>query len=162
MNVPLIKSPLVALLQQPGIEVLTMRGERAILKSILIVDDSSAIRKGLRNLLSNDTGVKVCGEATNGKEAIERARELHPDVIVLDVSMPVLNGLQAAPVLHQMLPETAIILFTSYGNAVASHGTTPGIDAIISKDEGATNLLETIHTLATNHEDPSSSNPKFN
>ena len=94
MNVPLIKSPLVALLQQPGIEVLTMRGERAILKSILIVDDSSAIRKGLRNLLSNDTGVKVCGEATNGKEAIERARELVRD----------LQRIQGDPVLNRAAP----------------------------------------------------------
>lgn len=139
-----------------------MRGEGAVLKSILIVDDSSAIRKGLRNLLSSDRDVRVCGEATNGKEAIERARELNPDVIVLDVSMPVLNGLQAAPVLHRMLPGASIILFTSYGNAVAKHGTTPGIDAIISKDDGATSLLETIHSLAMSHEKPSPSDPKFN
>jgi DNA-binding NarL/FixJ family response regulator len=139
-----------------------MRGEGTILKSILIVDDSSAIRKGLRTLLSNDTDVRVCGEATNGKEAIERARELHPDVIVLDVSMPVLNGLQAAPVLHRMLPRTCIILFTSYGNAVAGHSATPGIDAIISKDDGVTSLLETIHTLAMNREKPSPSDPTFN
>lgn len=130
--------------------------------SILIVDDSSAIRKGLRNLLSHDTDVRVCGEATNGKEAIERARELHPDVIVLDVSMPVLNGLQAAPVLHQMLPGACIILFTSYGNVVAKQGATSGIDAIISKDEGGTNLLETIHSLAMSREKPSPSDPKFN
>jgi DNA-binding NarL/FixJ family response regulator len=139
-----------------------MRGEGAILKSILIVDDSSAIRKGLRNLLSNDTDVRVCGEATNGKEAIERARELHPDVIVLDVSMPVLNGLQAAPVLHRMLPGTSIILFTSYGKAVAGHSRTAGIDAVISKDDGVTSLLETIHTLAMNREKPSPSDPQFN
>jgi two-component system response regulator NreC len=130
--------------------------------SILIVDDSSAIRKGLRTLLSTDTEVRVCGEATNGKEAIERARELHPDVIVLDVSMPVLNGLQAAPVLHQMLPRTAIILFTSYGNVVAGQRKTPGIDAVISKEDAISSLLETIHALAMNDEKPSSCNPKFN
>ena len=139
-----------------------MPGQGNILKSILIVDDSSAIRKGLRTLLSTDTEVRVCGEATNGKEAIERARELHPDVIVLDVSMPVLNGLQAAPVLHQMLPRTAIILFTSYGNAVAGQRKTPGIDAVISKEDAISSLLETIHALAMNDEKPSSSNPKFN
>lgn len=132
------------------------------MKSILIVDDSSTIRKGLRNLLSTDADVIVCGEATNGKEAIERARELHPDVIVLDVSMPVLNGLQAAPVLHRMLPGASIILFTSYGKAVARHGSTPGIDAIISKDDGVSNLLETIHALAMNQEKPSPSDPQFN
>ena len=116
-------------------------------KSVLIVDDSFVIRKGLRSILANDDEVTVCGEATNGKEAIERARELHPDVIVLDVSMPVLNGLQAAPVLHKMLPQTSIILFTSYGNAVSGQDqTTVGIDAIVSKDEGATRLLEKIHS----------------
>jgi DNA-binding NarL/FixJ family response regulator len=139
-----------------------MPGLGNILKSILIVDDSSAIRKGLRTLLSTDTEVRVCGEATNGKEAIERARELHPDVIVLDVSMPVLNGLQAAPVLHQMLPRTAIILFTSYGNVVAGQRKTPGIDAVISKEDAISSLLETIHALAMNDEKPSSCNPKFN
>jgi DNA-binding NarL/FixJ family response regulator len=139
-----------------------MPAEGAILKSILIVDDSSAIRKGLRTLLSSASDVRICGEATNGKEAIERARELHPDVIVLDVSMPVLNGLQAAPVLHRMLPGASIILFTSYGSAVARDGTTPGIDAVISKDDGASDLLKTIHSLSTNHEKPSPSDPKFN
>jgi DNA-binding NarL/FixJ family response regulator len=139
-----------------------MRGEGDILKSILIVDDSSVIRKGLRTLLLNDADVRVCGEAANGEEAIERARELHPDVIVLDVSMPVLNGLQAAPVLHRMLPAASIILFTSYGSAVVRHGKTSGIDAVISKDDGITNLLETIHTLAMDHEKLSPSDPKFN
>ncbi len=116
-------------------------------KSVLIVDDSFVIRKGLRSILANDTDVTVCGEATNGKEAIERARELNPDVIVLDVSMPVLNGLQAAPVLHKMLPKASIILFTSYGNIVneQENGVT-GVDAVVSKDEGATTLLEKIHS----------------
>ena len=121
-------------------------------KSVLIVDDSFVIRKGLRKILANDDEVTVCGEATNGKEAIERARELHPDVIVLDVSMPVLNGLQAAPVLHKMLPQTSIILFTSYGSVVSGQDKTAvGIDAIVSKDEGATRLLEKIHSA---HKEP--------
>ena len=116
-------------------------------KSVLIVDDSFVIRKGLRTILANDTEVTVCGEATNGMEAIERARELNPDVIVLDVSMPVLNGLQAAPVLHKMLPKTAIILFTSYGNVVnEQENHMAGVDAVVSKDEGATSLLEKIHS----------------
>jgi DNA-binding NarL/FixJ family response regulator len=128
-------------------------------KSILIVDDSSAIRKGLKTLLANEVDVTVCGEATNGIEAIERARELNPDIIVLDVSMPGLNGLQAAPVLHKMLPSTSIILFTSYGSAVPVR--TQGVDAIISKDEGATNLLETIHAVTTHHKN-SQDNSKYN
>jgi DNA-binding NarL/FixJ family response regulator len=119
-------------------------------KSILIVDDSIAIRKGLRTLFAHEADLTVCGEASNGIEAIERARELNPDVIVLDLSMPVLNGLQAAPVLHEVVPSASIILFTSYGNVASGQaGTGSGIDAVISKDEGMTGLLEQIHTLAS-------------
>ena len=116
-------------------------------KSVLIVDDSFVIRKGLRTILANDSDVTVCGEATNGMEAIDLARQLNPDVIVLDVSMPILNGLQAAPVLHKMLPKTSIILFTSYGNVVnEQEERVAGVDAVVSKDEGATSLLEKIHS----------------
>jgi DNA-binding NarL/FixJ family response regulator len=130
----------------------------------LIVDDSVAIRKGLRNLFARERDLTICGEASNGMEAIERARELHPDVIVLDLSMPVLNGLQAAPVLHKVVPTASIILFTSYGNAVSGQAkNTAGIDAVISKDEGMGGLLEKIHTLAAHEEPPRSPHPaKFN
>lgn len=131
-----------------------------MLKSILIVDDSIAIRNGLRTLLARESDLTVCGEASNGVEAIERARELNPDVIVLDLSMPILNGLQAAPVLHEVVPSASIILFTSYGNVASGQaGLGSGIDAVISKDEGMTGLLEKIHTLPRHQRQQKPSRP---
>jgi DNA-binding NarL/FixJ family response regulator len=140
-----------------------MNPETAISKTILIVDDSVAVRNGLRTLLARERDLTICGEASNGMEAIERARELNPDVIVLDLSMPVLNGLQAAPVLHQLLPAASIILFTSYGSAVSgSAGSITGIDAVISKDEGMSGLLEQIHSLPAHRKPAESDTSKFN
>jgi len=69
--------------------------------TILIADDSIFIRKALCNLLEREEDFDVCGEAKNGKEAIEKAKELHPDLILLDLSMPVMNGLDATRVLKQ-------------------------------------------------------------
>ena len=64
-------------------------------KTILIVDDSAYIRRGLCELFKREVDFEICGEAENGREAIAKARELHPDLIVLDLSMPVMNGLDA-------------------------------------------------------------------
>jgi len=77
-------------------------------KSVLVVDDNAAIRKMLASaFLSN--GFKTCGEAENGKEAVEAAKQINPDVITLDLSMPVMNGLTAASKLRRIFPTTPII-----------------------------------------------------
>ena len=65
-------------------------------KSVLIVDDVEMIRRAVRELFTSEADFDVCGEAANGQEAIERAQEFHPDLIVLDLSMPVMNGIDAA------------------------------------------------------------------
>lgn len=72
-------------------------------KSVLIVDDNAFIRQSLCELFKREADFEVCGEAENGKDAIEKARELHPDLIVLDLSMPIMNGFAAARVLKRLL-----------------------------------------------------------
>jgi two-component system nitrate/nitrite response regulator NarL len=105
-------------------------------KSILIVDDSAFMRQKLRTAFERISGWEV-GEAENGQDAIEKARELKPDLIVLDLSMPVMNGLEAAPVLRRMLPNAPIIMFTLYtGKFLEQGAASAGVTEVISKDAG--------------------------
>src|SRR5579859_6905973 len=82
------------------------------MKRILIADDNPRVRRGLRNLIQHHDDWGVCGEAGNGREAVERARELHPDVLVLDLMMPEMNGFEAARELSKVEPRMQILLCT--------------------------------------------------
>src|SRR5258705_6445188 len=81
---------------------------------ILICDDNPNIRYLLRVFVESQTPFKVCGEASHGTEAIEKARVLQPELILLDLAMPVMSGAEAASVLKAMLPRTKIILFSMH------------------------------------------------
>jgi two-component system response regulator NreC len=81
---------------------------------ILIADDNDAVRRGVVGLLSSETDWKVCGEARDGSEALQKARELLPDLILLDVSMPGMNGLEVARLLRQELPEAKILVISQH------------------------------------------------
>ena len=83
-------------------------------KCILIADDSKTIRTLIRAFIENRAGFEVCGEAVDGVEAIEKAKELQPDLIILDLAMPRMNGAAAASVLKRRMPKIPIILFTMY------------------------------------------------
>jgi DNA-binding NarL/FixJ family response regulator len=87
---------------------------------ILVVDDHDIIRRGLKDLLSGKPGWEVCGEAKTGKEAIRLASELQPGVILMDISMPDLNGLEAARRIHKLLPKTGILFLTMRGYILKS------------------------------------------
>src|ERR1700747_3721071 len=78
---------------------------------ILIADDHEVVRRGVRSLLSS-CNWNVCGEAANGLEAIEKARALHPNLVLMDVSMPEMNGVQATRTIHRELPDIHIILIS--------------------------------------------------
>jgi two-component system nitrate/nitrite response regulator NarL len=116
-------------------------------KRVLVVDDVQYIRKLLCDFLEEAEFV-VCGEASNGQAAIESAAELKPDVIILDASMPVMTGIQAAPRLKKLLPSTSIILFTAH--EFMMQGVNPrelGVDAVVNKDRGMDALGECLSSL---------------
>ena len=102
---------------------------------ILVVDDSAMVRDGLRLLLQEHADWEVCGEAVDGIEAIEKYRQLRPDLLVVDVSMPRMNGLDAARAILKLSPKIRILLYTSYLTAQlvdAAHKA--GIRGTVSKD----------------------------
>src|SRR6478752_3731837 len=83
-------------------------------KRVLLVDDNAVVRMAVRRLFTSHPKFEVCGEASHGREAVEKAPSLRPDLIVLDLSMPVMNGLETAKLLSKILPDAWIILLTSH------------------------------------------------
>jgi NarL family two-component system response regulator LiaR len=83
-------------------------------KHVLVADDSFTVRQVLKRYLTSRGDVVVCGEAVNGREAVQRAMALKPDLVLLDLAMPELNGAEVASVLKGAIPDTRIILFTMY------------------------------------------------
>src|ERR1700724_645023 len=107
-----------------------------ISKKILIADDDSLIRNVLRAYLESQTRFKVCGEAVNGLDAIEKARTLNPDLIVMDLSMPVMNGIEAGSVLKAMLPKVPIVMYTVHdAAAMKEQALAAGVRAVIQKHD---------------------------
>ena len=84
--------------------------------SVLLVDDHAILRSGLKSLLSTYDDIEVVGEAGSGREAIQKVRDLRPDVVVMDVMMPEMNGLVATRYILEEFPETRILMLTQYGN----------------------------------------------
>jgi two-component system, NarL family, vancomycin resistance associated response regulator VraR len=104
--------------------------------SVLIADDSPYIRKALCEFLATEEDFDICGEAENGMEAVAKAQELHPDLIVLDLSMPVMNGLDATRVLKRLMPEVPVIMFTGYVDYLTENeALSAGVRALISKSD---------------------------
>ncbi len=120
-------------------------GSFTVPRCILIVDDSAVVRRSLRQLFERNEGWEVCGEAVNGRDAIQKARELSPDLILLDLSMPEMDGSQAARALRQMMPGVPLVLFSVYGQDpfVLREAEAAGIAAVVPKTDG-NRLLETL------------------
>ena len=117
---------------------------------ILIVDDNANIRRLLRSFVETNTEFEVCGEAENGPEGIEKTKELQPDLILLDLTLPGMLGTEAAPILKQLLPQVKIILFTLHTDGVnQALASTFDIDAVISKTDAITTLREHLIALLT-------------
>jgi YesN/AraC family two-component response regulator len=117
-------------------------------KTILIVDDSAYIRRGLCEVFKRQSDFEVCGEAENGKEAIAKALELHPDLIVLDLSMPVMNGLDAARQLKKLMPTVPLIMYSAFGDVFGEQqARLIGISELVSKSEPAAILINKARSL---------------
>ena len=115
---------------------------------ILIVDDNASIRFLLRVFIETQTGFQVCGEAKHGVEAIQRAKELAPELVLLDLSMPILGGTETASVLKRTLPDVKIILFSMHMDEIPrTVAAKVGVDVALSKADGIARLGEHLRTL---------------
>jgi DNA-binding NarL/FixJ family response regulator len=116
---------------------------------ILIVDDSPLVRTLVRKYLESVPGWQVCGEAGNGSEGIEKAQQLKPNFIVLDLSMPVMNGLEAARVLNKIMPAVPMVLFTSFiTHHLEEEALAAGVRRVIAKEKSMADLISAVHLLA--------------
>jgi len=121
--------------------------KKSVGKTVLVVDDNAAIRKMIAAAFLSD-GFKTCVEAENGSEAIDTAKHIQPDLITLDVSMPVMNGLEAAHHLRKLFPETPIILFTMFVTSqLESDAPRLGVNLVLAKSIPLATLVEEAHKL---------------
>jgi DNA-binding NarL/FixJ family response regulator len=122
-----------------------------VAKSVLIVDDSAIVRAVIRLAFERNNRFCVCGEAVDGRDAIEKARQVKPDLIVLDFLMPRMNGIDAARILTQEMRSVPLILFTIHSvEIIRSIAWEAGFKAVISKDQGMDSLVEQGQSLLDN------------
>jgi DNA-binding NarL/FixJ family response regulator len=104
--------------------------------SILLVDDNTLVRRLLRSWLEKHEEWNICGEAENGEIAVEKVKELHPDIVILDLQMPVMNGLEASREIKRLLPHTALIIFTAHASyQLVKEARAYGVADVISKSD---------------------------
>jgi len=133
----------------PRSEATTLLEVSAMMRSVLIADDQESIRRLLCFLFSSQSDFEVCGEAENGQEAVEMAQLLHPDLILLDLSMPVMNGIEAAGELKRLMPMTPIIVFSGFSDVLSEgEARKTGIAACVSKEESLSVLLDKARAAA--------------
>lgn len=115
---------------------------------ILVADDHPVVRAGLRALLETKRGWQVCAEAANGREAVEKAEKLKPDVAVLDIGMPLLNGMEATRQICKVSPQTEVLILTMHDSELLIQGVLEaGARGYILKDDADRNLLEAVEAL---------------
>lgn len=117
---------------------------------ILIVDDHEALRAGVRAVLES-RGLDVCGEAANGLEALEMATQLRPDLVILDITMPVLDGFTAAREITKRLPGVGILLLSMHESAsMVNVAKSSGARGYVAKSEGIARLVKAVDAIAHN------------
>src|SRR5215469_10208411 len=123
---------------------------------ILVVDDHEVVRRGVRGLLERHPQFKVCGEAVDGSDAIAKARELRPDSIVMDVSMPKMNGLEATREIIRFLPQTQVIILSQHDSSeVVRQALNAGASAYVVKSSISTDLVAALRRLKSGDSAPS-------
>ena len=111
-------------------------------RTILIVDDSALIRRSVRSCIEQTTDWAVCGEAENGKVAIEKVQLLHPEVVILDLQMPIMNGLDAARQITRIAPTAIMLMLTLYDSGqLAQEAHAAGIKDVLPKSGRVAELL---------------------
>ena len=116
---------------------------------ILVADDHALLRRGLVTLLNYQKDLAVVGEAANGRETVKKAAELKPDVVILDLSMPLMDGVEATQKIREAQSETRILILTSFGTSVdVARAVRSGASGALVKDSDDDELLSAIRTVA--------------
>ena len=116
---------------------------------VLIADDHEIMRMGLSSLFETDPSLDVIGEAADGNEAVRKTLKLHPDVVVMDLMMPVKDGSEATQEIKGVLPDTKILLLTSAASSdVIAHALKVGATGALLKSADFSTLVAAIHTVA--------------
>jgi DNA-binding NarL/FixJ family response regulator len=114
----------------------------------LLVDDHESVRMGVTAILSSRANIEVCGEAANGEEAVEKARELKPDLIIMDVNMPVLDGIHSAKEIRTFLPDVPILFFSMHDGVYLVHeAKMAGVQGFVNKSDARATLLDAVDAL---------------
>ncbi len=117
-------------------------------KRVLIADDNTSVRDVIRTFLRDQEEIEICGEAVDGLDALKKAQSLKPDLILLDLVMPEVNGAVVASILKREMPDLRIIMFTMYSDNVSkAFSSAIGVDAVLSKPDGMSHVVESIHSL---------------
>ena len=118
---------------------------------ILLADDHTIVRQGLARLLEDQPDLKVVGEATNGRMAMEKAIELKPDIVILDITMPLMNGIEAAKRIRKDLPQTKILILSMYSHEHYIHELLEtGISGYLLKDSSGRDIIKAIQAAMRN------------
>lgn len=120
-------------------------------QSILIADDHEVVRQGIRSLLATRPEWKVCGEAATGRETIEKAKRLRPDVVLLDITMPDIDGLEAIPQILSVCPAVKIVVLTMHDSGeVATKALAAGANGLVLKSDAGRDLVRAVQTVGKN------------
>ena len=116
---------------------------------VLIVDDQSLIREGIASLLALQEGIEIVGEAANGREAVEQALALTPDVILMDVRMPLMNGVEATAAIHRQLPACRVLMLTTFDDEeYVIRALQAGASGYLLKDIPAADLAQAVRSVS--------------
>lgn len=119
---------------------------------IVIADDHEVVRKGLRAILEAHPGWEVCGEASDGRSAVEKAQELRPEIVVIDIGMPQLNGLEATRQILKNQPETRVLVLSVYeSEQLVEEVLDAGARGYVLKSDASRDLVRAIEELLRNH-----------
>lgn len=119
---------------------------------VLIVDDHAVVRRGVRALLQPSQHWEICGEAENGQDAIRLAQDLKPEIIIMDLSMPVMNGLQATRAIRQSLPQIKVVLFSLHTSSELVRSIfMAGAQGYVLKSDAETDLITALETVYNDH-----------
>ncbi|HVR24389.1 MAG TPA: response regulator transcription factor [Candidatus Polarisedimenticolia bacterium] len=117
--------------------------------TVLIADDNAMIRSSLRSWIEGNADFQVCGEAENGMVAVQKVEEMHPDIVILDLQMPVMDGLEAARKISHIAPDTAMVMFTMHpSRELLKVAQAVGVRDVVSKtDQLSERLLAALRQI---------------